>query len=306
MAQRPAAIALVTARAARDLDEDLPPLFAALTRAGASVRVVDWDDADAEWSAFDLALLRSTWDYSMRLPEFLAWVEHASAATHLVNPPAMVRWNTDKHYLAELMRADVRTVPTSFVEPGDNAARAMDEFLVQHAATDIVVKPAVSSGARDSQRYGRRELGAATQHVERLLAAERSVVLQPYLDRVDADGETALIYFGGTFSHAIRKGPLLRRGEGSTQSLFAIEQIAPRVPGADELRTGARAVSAIPFDTPLYARVDLIRDADAAPRVLELELTEPSLFFTHAAGSAERFATLVLNYPLNGGPQGAR
>ena len=65
-------------------------------------------------------------------------------------------------------------------------------------------------------------------------------------------------------------------------------------------------MSAIPFDTPLYARVDLIRDADAAPRVLELELTEPSLFFTHAAGSAERFATLVLNYPLNGGPQGAR
>jgi len=240
----PAAIALVTARAARDLDEDLPPLFAALTRAGASVRVVDWDDAETEWSNFDLALLRSTWDYSMRLPEFLAWVEHASAATHLVNPPAMVRWNTDKHYLGELMRAHVRTVPTSFVEPGDDAAKAMNEFLVLQAATDIVVKPAVSSGSRDSQRYGRRELAAATQHVERLLAAERSVVLQPYLDRVDADGETALIYFGGTFSHAIRKGPLLRRGEGPTADLFAAEQIAPRIPRADELRTGARAVSA--------------------------------------------------------------
>ena len=302
MAQGPAAIALVTARAARELDEDLPPLFAALTRAGAAVRVVDWDDAGAEWSKFDLALLRSTWDYSMRLPEFLAWVEHASAATHLVNPPAMVRWNTDKHYLGELIRADVRTVPTSFVEPGDNAAKAMNEFLVQHAATDIVVKPAVSSGARDSQRYGRRELIAATCHVERLLAAARSVVLQPYLDRVDSDGETALIYFGGSFSHAIRKGPLLRRGAGSTQSLFAPEQIAARIPGADELRTGARAVSAIPFGTPLYARVDLIRDAEAAPRVLELELTEPSLFFAHAAGSVERFARLLLNYPLNGGP----
>ena len=301
MTRGPAAIALVTARAARDLDEDLPPLFAALTRAGASVRVVDWDDAETEWSNFDLALLRSTWDYSMRLPEFLAWVEHASAATHLVNPPAMVRWNTDKHYLGELMRAHVRTVPTSFVEPGDDAAKVMNEFLVLQAATDIVVKPAVSSGSRDSQRYGRRELAAATQHVERLLAAERSVVLQPYLDRVDADGETALIYFGGTFSHAIRKGPLLRRGEGPTVDLFAAEQIAPRIPSADELRTGARAVSAIPFDTPLYARVDLIRDADAAPRVLELELTEPSLFFAHAAGSVERFATLLLNYPLNGG-----
>ena len=300
VARAPAAIALVTARAARDLDEDLPPLFAALTRAGAAVRIVEWDDESADWSRFDLAILRSTWDYSVRLPEFLAWVEHVSAATHLLNPPPIVRWNTDKHYLGELIRADVRTVPTSFVEPGDNAGKAMNEFLVRHAATDIVVKPAVSSGSRDSQRYGRREVGAATKHIERLLASDRSALLQPYLDRVDADGETALIYFGGTFSHAIRKGPLLRRGEAAPQGLFATETIVARVPGADELRTGARALRAIPFDTPIYARVDLIRDADAVPRVLELELTEPSLFFTHAAGAVERFATLLLNYPLNG------
>jgi hypothetical protein len=291
----------VTARAARDLDEDLPPLFAALTRAGATVRVVDWDDAGTQWSHFDLALLRSTWDYSMRLPEFLAWAERASAATHLVNPVPMVRWNTDKHYLGELMDADVRTVPTAFVEPGEHAAHAMNEFLVRCAATEFVVKPAVSSGARDAQRYGRRELDAAVLHVERLLNAQRSVVLQPYLDQVDAEGETALIYFGGTFSHAIRKGPLLRRGENSTRALFAPEQITPRAPRLDELRTGERALGAIPFATPLYARVDLIRDADAAPRVLELELTEPSLFFAHAAGSVERFAALLLDYPLNGG-----
>jgi hypothetical protein len=302
VARRPAAIALVTARDARDLDEDLPPLFAALTRAGAAVRVVDWDDGGTDWSHFDLALLRSTWDYSMRLPEFLAWAERASQSTHLVNPLPMVRWNTDKHYLGELMHAHVRTVPTIFVEPGESAAQAMNEFLVQHAATEFVVKPAVSSGARDAQRYGRRELDAATVHVERLQETNCSIVLQPYLDRVDADGETALIYFGGRFSHAVRKGPLLRRGEGPTRALFAPEHITPRVPRLDELRTGERALGAIPFATPLYARVDLIRDADAAPRVLELELTEPSLFFAHAAGSVERFAALVLDYPINGGP----
>jgi hypothetical protein len=291
----------VTAREARDLDEDLPPLFAALTRAGAAVRVVDWDDAGIDWANFDLALLRSTWDYSMRMPEFLAWAERTSQSTHLVNPLPMVRWNTDKHYLDELMHADVRTVPTTFVEPGESSAQAMNAFLVQHAATEFVVKPAVSSGSRDARRYGRRELDVAELHVQRLQDANRSVALQPYLDRVDAEGETALIYFGGTFSHAIRKGPLLRRGENSTRALFAPEQITPRVPRLDELRTGERALGAIPFATPLYARVDLIRDADAAPRVLELELTEPSLFFAHAAGSVERFAALVLDYPLNGG-----
>ena len=301
MGRGPAAIALVTARSARDLDEDLPPLFAALTRAGATVQVIDWDDGTAQWSHFDLALLRSTWDYSLRLVEFLAWAQRVSAMTHVVNCVPMVRWNTDKHYLGELMQADVRTVPTTFVEPGESAARAMNEFLVQHAATEFVIKPAVSSGARDAQRYGRRELETAIRHAERLLDADRSVVLQPYLDRVDTDGETALIYFGGKFSHAIRKGPLLRRGEGPTRALFAAEQITPRVARLDELRTGERALGAIPFATPLYARVDLIRDADAAPRVLELELTEPSLFFAHAVGSAERFAALVLDYPLNGG-----
>lgn len=301
MTRRTAAIALVTAREARDLDEDLPPLFAALTRAGAAVRVVDWDDAAVDWAHFDLALLRSTWDYSMRMQEFLDWAERTSQCTHLVNPLPMVRWNTDKHYLGELMHSDVRTVPTTFIEPGESAAQAMNAFLVQHAATEFVVKPAVSSGARDAQRYGRRELDMAVLHVKRLLDANRSVVLQPYLDRVDADGETALIYFAGCFSHAIRKGPLLRRGEGATPALFAPEQITARVPRLDELRTGERALGAIPFATPLYARVDLIRDADEAPRVLELELTEPSLFFAHAGGSVERFAALVLDYPLNGG-----
>ena len=295
------AIALVTARAARDLDEDLAPLFASLSGAGAAVRVVEWDDGEIDWSQFDLALLRSTWDYSMRLPEFLEWAELVSKSTQLVNPTPVVRWNTDKHYLAELRQAHVRTVPSTFVEPGDSASQAMNEFLVQHAASEFVVKPAISSGARDAQRYGRRELDAAILHIRRLLDAERSVVVQPYLDRVDADGETALIYFGGRFSHAIRKGALLRRGEGPTRALFAAEHISARVPKLDELRTAERALGAIPFATPLYARVDLIRDDDAAPCVLELELTEPSLFFAHAPGAVERFAALLLNYQFNGG-----
>jgi glutathione synthase/RimK-type ligase-like ATP-grasp enzyme len=295
------AIALVTARAARDLDEDLPPLFTSLSGAGAAVRVVEWDDGEIDWSQFDLALLRSTWDYSMRLPEFLEWTELVSKSTQLVNPTPVVRWNTDKHYLGELRQAHVRTVPSAFVEPGDSASRTMNEFLLQHPASEFVVKPAISSGARDAQRYGRRELAAAILHIQRLLDAERSVVVQPYLDRVDADGETALIYFGGRFSHAIRKGALLRRGAGPTRALFAAEHISARVPKLDELRTAERALGAIPFATPLYARIDLIRDADAAPCVLELELTEPSLFFAHAPGSVERFAALLLNYQLNGG-----
>jgi len=129
--------------------------------------------------------------------------------------------------------------------------------------------------------------------IERLLAARRSVLLQPYLERVDAQGETALIHFDGTFSHAIGKAALLQRGSAPTRALFAPEKIERRVPEADERALATRVLAGLPCAPPLYARVDLIRDAAGAPCVLELELTEPSLFFGYASGAAERFVTAL-------------
>jgi O-ureido-D-serine cyclo-ligase len=294
----PPRIALVTAAAARSLDEDLPPLEAALAAIpGLAVSVVEWDDAAVDWTQFDLALLRSTWDYSQRLAEFLQWAARTAAQTTLLNPLQILHWNTDKHYLDDLTRAGVATVPSRFVEPGEDAASALDAFRSGSAApsaTEFVVKPSIGAGSRDAQRYAADERASAIAHMQRLLDARRSVLLQPYLDRVDEHGETALIYFAGTFSHAIRKGPLLRRGEGPTRALFAAEHIVARTPGAGELRLAERTLAAIPFPGPLlYARVDLILDAGGAPCVLELELAEPSLFFDHAPGSAARFATLL-------------
>ncbi|MDE1885249.1 MAG: hypothetical protein KGH92_05010 [Xanthomonadaceae bacterium] len=288
-------IALVTAAAARELDEDLAPLESALGEAGADVTVTNWDDVQIDWSRFDLALLRSTWDYTQRLPEFLAWIERAAARTRLLNPPGVVRWNTDKHYLRDLEKAGVAIVPSAFIEPVENASATLAAFLCAQAdCAEFVVKPAIGAGSRDAQRYGCEEADTAGAHARRLLDAGRSVLLQPYLDRVDAHGETALIFFDGKFSHAIRKGPLLRRGEGPTRALFAAEHIAAREPSAAERDLAERTLAAIPSGTLLYARVDLIHDADGAPRVLELELTEPSLFFAHAPGSAARFAKAAL------------
>jgi glutathione synthase/RimK-type ligase-like ATP-grasp enzyme len=287
-------IALVTARPARGLDEDEPPLHLALQNAGCNVQIAEWDDAKIDWASFDIALLRSTWDYAERVSEFLVWVERASKLTHLLNPLPIVRWNTDKHYLAQLGKAGAAIVPSTFVEPGEDAGRAVQMFLASHAHVEIVVKPAIGAGSRDTARHRRGELGPAVAHVRRLLEDQRSVLLQPYLERVDRDGETALMFFEGRFSHAIRKGPLLPPGGTSTKGLFAAETITPRVPGTDELRLAERVVAAVPFGTPLYARVDLIRDDKGAPCLLELELTEPSLFFVHAAESAEKFTAAVL------------
>jgi hypothetical protein len=293
-------VALITAREARGLDEDLPPLEAAMQAAGVRTRVVDWDDGQVDWSGFDVALIRSTWDYTDRLPEFLAWVDSAARHTTLLNPPAVVRWNTDKHYLAELARARAAVVPSAFLEPGTSAADGVRDFLARDNCAEFVVKPCVSAGSRDTQRHARTQVEAAVTQAQGLLAAGRSVLLQPYLDSVDRDGETALIFFAGRFSHAIRKGPLLPPGRPGSPAigLFAPEKITSRVPGVDELRLADQVLSALPFKAPLYARVDVIRDATGAPVLLELELTEPSLFFAYSEGAAERFTTAVLQARL--------
>ena len=212
----------------------------------------------------------------------------------LLNPPPVVRWNADKHYLLELARSGLPVVASSFAEAGADPAAALEEFLARQTCAQLVVKPAVGAGARDTRRHARTALAETLAHMRRLLDAGRSVLLQPYLEGVDAQGETAVIHIGGDFSHAVRKGPLLPLGAPSTGALFAPEEITVRAPGTDELSVAQRVLAALPFGALLYARVDLIRDAAGTPCLLELELTEPSLYFGHAPGSAQRLVAATL------------
>jgi O-ureido-D-serine cyclo-ligase len=295
-------IALVTAAEAMGLDTDMPLLLDALRAAGASAEALVWDDPAKDWSAFDLVVLRSTWDYVPRLSDFLAWIDRVSATTRLVNPPEVVRWNTDKHYLVELHREGVPVVPTRFVEPGEAPEAALGAFLDQGELSvgraepfaEFVLKPAVGAGSKDAARYGREERTRALDHLSRLLAAGRSVLLQPYLASVDARGETALLCFEGAFHHAIFKGPLLQRGAGLVEGLFATEDIRPRVPSSAERAVAEAALQAMPFPALAYARVDLVEDGAGRPVVLELELTEPSLFLDQAEGAAADYAQVLL------------
>lgn len=297
-------IALVTARATLALDPDMPLLVEALRAAGAEADTPRWDDGAVDWTAYDAALLRSTWDYVDRIDEFLSWCDRCNRYTRLVNPPEVVRWNTDKHYLRGLAGAGVPVVPTLFVEPGSDAEENLERFLAGgvHSVTvgracdveDFVVKPAIGVGSRDAARYRRAEAARAASHLARLLEARRAAMLQPYLGHVDQHGETAVLYLGGQFSHSIRKGPLLRAGAAMVEGLFAPEEISPRTADAAELTVAAAAYRGLPFDSPPYARVDLLRDGQGAPVVLELELTEPSLFLEHAPGAATRFADWIV------------
>lgn len=277
-------VALVSASSALAVDPDLPVAAAALREAGYAVELVCWDDAAVDWAAFDLVVVRSCWDYAWRLEEFLAW---AQTVPRLRNPAEVLRWNTDKTYLRDLERAGLPVVPTVWDPTGP--ADLPD-------AREWVVKPSVSAGSRDTARWDTP--AAVLQHVTELTGAGRTAMVQPYLSSVDALGETAMLFIGGGFSHAVRKGPLLAPGEGVRQDRDSRGDLRPAEPTAAQ-RDVARAVfDAVPElvgveDPPLYARIDLVQDADGRPVVLELELTEPSLFLPQAPAAAAALVRAV-------------
>ena len=285
-------IAIATCAPLPDLDDDEGMLLAELAGRGVDARPVIWSDPQADWGAFDAVIIRSTWDYSERNDEFVAWAARAGALTRLFNPPAIIAWNTDKHYLADLAAAGIPVVPTTFVEPGDDwEPDGLEEF---------VVKPTISCGSRDTMRYALPGSGDVPRaHVRRLLAEGRSVMVQPYLAAVDTVGESALIFIDGRYSHSIRKGQMLHRDRAGDKvvGLYVEEQINARTATADEMSVAERVLDAIPGGRGqvLYARVDLIPDDAGRPVLLELELTEPSLFYRYGPDVVSRLATGLLN-----------
>jgi glutathione synthase/RimK-type ligase-like ATP-grasp enzyme len=280
----------VTAREARGLDEDEPIALAALKRTGVVVDVVDWDDPGVAWSGYDRVVLRSAWDYPQHLADFLAWVDHVDTVSELVNPPATVRWNLDKQYLAELAEDGVPITPTVFVRPGATARFPDGEF---------VVKPAVGAGSRDAAWYGPDEHHSATAHVARLHAAGLTVLVQPLLASVAQHGEWPMVFFGETFSHAASKRVVLPRA-GVVDALFAAETNAEHTASPDQISVATKAMQSITrrLGAPAYARVDLVRDDNGRYCVLEVELIEPSLFLPFAdAAAADRLAEVLVRSP---------
>jgi glutathione synthase/RimK-type ligase-like ATP-grasp enzyme len=288
-------IAIATCAELPDLDADEQILVAELIRRGLDARPVVWDDESVDWSSFEAVVIRATWDYSLHRDAFMAWADRVETQTLLLNPAAVVQWNTDKRYLLEMAAAGVPIVPTVFLAPGEAATG----WEPPAGFNDFVIKPAVSAGSRDTMRYSLETSGdAPARHVQRLLAGGEVIMIQPYLDAVDTVGETALIFIGGEFSHAIRKGQMLSRDEHGDKvaGLYVQEDINARSATQAELDVAKQVLAAIPgdFGDLLYARVDVIPDGAGNPVLLELELTEPSLFFEHDADAAVRFATALL------------
>jgi hypothetical protein len=250
-------------------DGDDAGLVGALRDRGLHARWLSWDDPETETA--DLVILRATWDYTERRDEFMAW---AGRVRNLVNPPAVVAWNSDKHYMLDLAAAGVPTLASTFIEPGERIALPEGE---------LVVKPAVGAGSIDTARF--TDPAAAEAHAARLLDSGRSVLVQPYDPRVE-DGETALVFLGGEQSHAFTKGPMLPP-QGQEPRLhdsgtYVEERLTPADPDPLMWEVGYAALAAacsrigIASHELLYGRVDLIGGA-SNPLLLELELVEPGL-----------------------------
>ena len=286
-------VALVTCREALGIDYDMPLLLEAVRATGIAVDEVCWDNESIDWSTYDQVVIRSTWDYHRRYDEFMQWVRAVSATSTISNSLDVIAWNTDKHYLAEVAAIGLPVVPTIFIEPGDTDW--LDDLGMLLATGDVVVKPTISAGSNDTERHS--NFDAAQKHIAELLSAQRSVMLQPYIADVDVESETGLVFIDGKFSHAFAKGPLLAQAKNMSGGLYAEEEIGVRQPTAEQMQIGERSVKWLlsRFGKLLYARVDLLPTAQG-PVIIEIELTEPSLYLLLHPDAASELANALITH----------
>lgn len=272
---------VATCRTLPEVDSDAAPLAIALAANGFSAELVAWDDPTIDWDAPIPTILRSTWNYALDVVGFLSWIDRVSESSTLWNPRDVVHGNVHKRYLIDLAARGVPTVPTRIVERGSIVD--LGELATELGSQRLVIKPEVGAGSLGTRLF---TIGGPptnpTPHAHLAsLTSRGAALIQPYVPSVAGYGERSLVWIDGELSHAIRKAP---RFAGD------IERVEGPFPIATDERAVAEAALAPVIDEILYGRVDLARDDAGDPMVMELELVEPSLYFTRQPGSADRFA----------------
>lgn len=280
-------VALVTSAALPALYDDDRPLIPALAALGVDARPAVWTDPAIDWPAFDAVVIRSPWDYFMRVDEFRAWLAARLAdGTRLHNSGRVLTWNFDKGYLAELAAAGVTLVPTIVVpqgEPADVAARAG-----ARGWDDVVVKPTISGGAYRLHRFRLADEARFADELATTLAG-CGLLIQPFLPAIETGGELSLLFFGGAFSHAVRKRPA--PGEFRVQFMFGGTSEPAEVRPA-WIAAAEACLAAMPGPT-VYARVDGVIDERDQFLLMELEVFEPVMYLADHPEATDRFARAI-------------
>jgi len=253
---------------------------------GWQVSTLSWRQKTIPWSDFDIVVIRSTWDYWNDVPLFLDTLERIDRATNLANRLDLVHWNLSKIYMRDLAQRGIGIVPTLFAD----SLRA--DFLAHYrrelGANEIVVKPVVGANGDDAYRV---PAGATPERLGKIVARfrKRDCMIQPFMTNILAEGEYSLFFFNGRYSHAILKIPA--ESEFRSQEERGAE-ILSTAPQAKLLQRAQQAIDTI-SPAPLYARIDLVRDARDDFLVMELELIEPSMYLRMDPQAPEQFAAAI-------------
>jgi glutathione synthase/RimK-type ligase-like ATP-grasp enzyme len=288
-------VAIASSEVVPDQFDEDRLIVAALARRGVEAGIASWDSAGVDWDGFELVVVRSTWDYTTRLDEFLAWADGIGDRLH--NSAAVLRWNSDKRYVGDLEAAGLPVVPTRYVEPGEEVGELEGE---------VVVKPTVSAGGRDTGRFTPAVHDEARALLARLGEAGRTAMVQPYLADVDSRGESALVHVAGEFSHGLRKLAVLRPDEvapvrddplGAAEAMYDPDLVRAAETTEEEREVAHRILDHVAerFGAmPLYARVDLVPGPDGTPVLIELEAIEPNLYLYESPETADRLAEAIV------------
>ena len=294
-------IALPTCSNLPDWEVDDRPFHQALADAGIAYECPIWDDAAVNWETFDAVLIRTTWDYQEKQPQFVSWARGLEGKTRLINPIEIIEWNTRKTYLRDLEQWGAPLTPTVWLDQGTEVNLA--EVLKERGWSRGFLKPVVGATARETLPFDDSEegLAGAAAHLGRLLPNE-DMILQPFFESVKTEGEYSAIYFGGKLSHGVQKIPV--PGDYRVQDDFGASDQPHTFSDEDFARVQAilNALDELieerfpTMGSLLYARVDLLRDGRGQLCLNELELVEPSLFFRHDPESPARLVEALEHY----------
>jgi glutathione synthase/RimK-type ligase-like ATP-grasp enzyme len=263
-----------------NFDPDAQVLLNALADIGLEGSMCVWNDPTVVWAKFELTVIRSTWDYARDRQAYLTW---ARGIRRLLNPYSIIEYSTDKHYLIDLAARSHRIVPTAFCDVGDEPVFPDGRF---------VVKPVVGAGSIDAEQYGPDDRARAAAHVRRLHASGRDAMVQPYVASIDDDGERALVFIDGAFSHAMTKRAMLTTAAAERDFAFRRRQMSRAEAEPDAVAFAEAVLYEEPFRDVLYARVDLAKVHEGWA-VMELELVEPNLFLTYHDRAPQRLANAI-------------
>lgn len=243
--------------------------------------VIPWSQP-TDWGQYTFAVIRTTWDYTKRYEEFLKTLDFIeSTGCKVLNPLGIVKWNSHKSYLQDLEKSGVPIIESYFLNDIESNILDLNLKLLDHKK--YVLKPAVGASAVNIDVLSKSEMLDKISKLKDLSLW----FIQPFMDEI-LQGEISLFFFNSEFSHAAQKVP--KQGDFRVQAEYG-GVITAYIPNSEEFEFAKKVLNAIGQNL-LYVRIDFLRTPEG-PRVMELELIEPSFYFRTHKQSAKNFVNAL-------------